>query len=346
MNPDDERQATANRWMVTMPTGGGKTRAFSLTAYWHLLQTPVEGEDEQGGPADGRFTPVPPDELERRLAELDNEVAEPLPEVIESLSDSSRFLAPAEGPPQEVKKVPHNRQRMLFAASFRQPGTTREQAQAERSYASRKRRADALQTGNPSLWAEVERAFSTVLYVGSTHQERLPRKLRPAEQSRFSDFIRSTDVWLDMLTEREVASQCRRETAAADCFTQPVRSWTVIQADQRLRAAVWEFCATLTSTITVYVDHTGAARDPNAALNSLIADATNVCATATNDGRWALLVTAPAAGSDAYPALIPPRLAVMELPGAPPRLDSGSSMPNDPDEELLRRLKSALGGAL
>ncbi|MFJ5064622.1 hypothetical protein ACIP96_35035 [Streptomyces nigra] len=343
MKPEDEWQVTADGEMTVIFMGGGKTEAAGLVAYWHSMHTPAEGEEESGGPDVERFTPVPEVELERRLAELKGLVVEPLPEEIEELSDSSRFLDPVEEtkePEKTAAKNPSHTFRPLRSKLHRLTvrSAFREDAQASHGLAAWKRHADA---GLADHWVEVQRAFSTVLYVGSIQDEPLRRKLRRTE-SPFSRLIFCADMWDDMFKEWERASERQREEVRH--YSTPSWSCALIQPDQTLRDAVRNVYFTQHYRVTICMDTTGAARDPNAALTSLIADATTFCATAAADGAWTLLVAAPAVGGDACPAPRPQRLAVMELPGAPPWLDSARPPTNAPDMELLSKLRSALGG--
>ncbi|MEV6179905.1 hypothetical protein [Streptomyces sp. NPDC052015] len=342
MKPEDERQVTADREMTVMFMGSGKSRTAGLMAYWRMMQTPVEGEDEPGGPADERFTPVSDEELERRLAELNDLVVEPLPEEIEELSDSSRFLDPVgetKEPDEATTADPHH----AFSPSPRRglrlaiASSASREDEAGQGLATWKRHADA---GLTDHWAEFQRAFSTVLYVGYSQVGTRARKRRT--ESPFSDLLFRRAMWDDMLKEWERASERKRQEVTH--YSTPSWSWALIRPDQPLRDAVRNVYFTHRYSVTVCVDNMGAARDPNAALTSLIADATTFCATTTDDGAWTLLAAAPAVDSDACLAPSPPRLAVMELPGAPPRLDSARPPTNEPDLALLRRLINALEG--
>jgi hypothetical protein len=107
-----------------------------------------------------------------------------------------------------------------------------------------------------------------------------------------------------------------------------------------LRDAVRTYFA-LPVSIMIVVDSVGAARDPIAALNSLIAEATSFSAAQADDGAWTLLVTAPAVAGECSHTMERPRLAVLELPGDPPpehqRLNS-----NTQSVKLLREIRNVL----
>ncbi|MER6112670.1 hypothetical protein [Streptomyces hirsutus] len=323
MKREDEQLMAGGKEFMVLAPGSGKTESANLMACWRLMQTPSEGEDEPGGPVDERFTPVSEEELERRLAALNDLTVEPLPVEIEELSDSSRFLAPVEET-QEPERVtrgtsPLGSRQPLRAWAPSRRGLFMESRLALPDVPVWGRHVDVFFSSN---WEEVQRTFSTVLYVGPVQGGSLSLKLRSTEGTLSPRwFFCRSDRWGDMFREWEQASERRREEGL---YYYSTSSWScaLIRPDQPLRDAVRNSTLTRHSAVDVFVDNTGASRDPNAALTSLIADATTFCITEADDGAWTLLVTAPAVGGDKHPAAGPPRLAVMELPGAPPGLSS------------------------
>ncbi|MFF3208655.1 MULTISPECIES: hypothetical protein [unclassified Streptomyces] len=358
MNYDDEQRLAADGATEVMYMGSGKTQSASLAAYWYLMQKPVAGEEEPGGAVGERFTPVPVEELKRRLAVLHERAVEPLTEEIEELSDSGRFLASDEETQESGEGTEEAGPSSNWAAQ-----------QAELRNEIRK---EIYTQGAPNLpiaawkryagdhysdyWEETRRSFSTVLLVGRA----LGRGMTPKKRRHSREIM---PLWLNsehMLIDRRFewprlleSLECRRpanfwdawdterERAAAEHRMEELRtsSCSLQSLDyERLREAVRTYL-TLRTSVTVVV---GAARNPDAALTSLIADATSFGTAETADGTWSLLVAAPPVAAGLCHEAGRPRLAVMELPGAPPGPNELWSDTNTDGNSILRRLIDAL----
>jgi hypothetical protein len=323
MSYDDERQHAADEANeVTIFMGGGKTYA-GLAAYWRVLQTPADGEDGTGGTVDERFTPVPDEELERRFAELDSKAIEPLPEEIESLSDGSRFLKGG----AEIEEAKNVTQAVVDGAAL-----YKSLAKLMKAWFQESEWFVDLSMNNlgDRHWQPAMRDFAAVLFVG--HGRITELKLSRCEMS-FSDeldYRRKGRGWK--------VSHGRSEELRALTYD------SLRAHREQLRDAVQTYSFVYRCHITVVVDNVGATRDPDAALTSLITEATDFGAAEANDGTWTLVMAAPVVAEEHSHAVAGPRLAVMELPGVPSR-ESAQQQNEiaDPEEsELLRRLMIAL----
>ncbi|MEU6258649.1 hypothetical protein [Streptomyces sp. NPDC047043] len=322
------------RYEMPSFVGSGKTYA-GLLAYWRLMQTPAEGEDVTGGAVDERFTPVSEEGLEQRIALLDSMIVSPLPEEIEDLADSSRFLASPEGEngATETGSRPGEEGSLLQAAArpARAPFMTSAEVVVDGM-------TEQSLIPVPYLRDEWVKAFSTVLLVWSGEGGTAVANWGRAAMARPITLYACEKVLNDPHTDYAAPRRAEFESL----------HYMVSSHNEQLRDAV-QSCFSLRTSITVVVDNVGAARDPNAALESLIADATCFGAAEDEDGTRALVVTAPPA-----PASLPavaqqcrhevvgrPRVAVMELPGDPPH-ESPQQKENGEPSALLKRLMKAL----
>jgi hypothetical protein len=325
MSYDDERQHPESKAHLVMSTGSGKT--LSMIAYWHLMQTPMEGEEGPGGTVDERFTPVPDEELERRLAALDELTVSPLPADIEGLSNSGRFLREPEA---EDARVLGERKQDVHSSSSEKGSHQGASPRLMRVYhgaSSRTSTSNALKWFAAQLrrpgqweeaWQEARHNYSAVLLVCAGENDIGTLKMKRSETPPTSWGDRCD--WLAYLADSRVVKRHREFTRDAEHSRATLRYLSYDSLSpygEFLRDAVRTYF-TLHVSITVVVDNVGAARDPNAALNSLIAEATSFSAAEVDDGTWTLLVTAPAVAGERSHTMGRPRLAVLELPGDPP----------------------------
>ncbi|MEV0487256.1 hypothetical protein AB0I69_42490 [Streptomyces sp. NPDC050508] len=344
MSYDDERQHEADEAEVTMFVGGGKTMSAGLVAYWYLMQTPVEGEDEPGGEVDERFVPVPEDELDRRLASLHERTVEPLPEDIESISGTDLYLSESE----EGEGDSDSHETASSDASY--ISLLSHLYRSALSPVDRSWRWPPDSLFNFGL-EEVGQEYSTVLLCSAGGS------IKSSGRGNFVPIISPWSRRRNWLTDRRADSyRCKHDfwwdrlcvywsERERDCERRRVDSESLMfepfhPRNEPLRDAM-QIYFTLHTTVTIVVDNLGAARDPNAALNSLIAEATSFSAAAADDGRWTLLVTAPAVRQECSHSVGRPRLAVMELPVDPPP-ESRQQNAIEESEVLLRRIRNEL----
>lgn len=361
MNYDDNRKRLTENWATeVMMMLDGKTLGAGLLAYWHLMQTPVEGEEEPGGPVDERFTPIPKEELEQRLAALGKVTVEPLSEEIEELSDSGRFLIPDE----KTQKPEEGTENIEAPSSSETAHHTDHSIALRKIYLestpigpndSWKRRAISHYSDS---WEETRRSYSAIFLVNCKRSRKpTPERLEAETQflfqpfsyevkrinprladARFLTHFRFT-LWNDPVMERKRKSAARN----MEEFESPLPCLPKSPMPCPPPSSYYERQNEVVHTsITIIVDNMGAAQDPNAALTSLIADATSFRTAETDDGAWSLLVTAPPIAAPCRHEVGGPRLAVMELPGAPPGPNDLRSDTNDDPEAFMRKLFEAL----
>ncbi|MFF3585004.1 hypothetical protein [Streptomyces mirabilis] len=343
---EDSRRDEAGRSKLMMFVGGGKTMSAGLMAYWHAMQTPVAGEDDPEGTADGRFTPLSDDELEQRLASLHDRTVEPLPEEIESLADSSTLNREGghEGAESAVKGVVH---KQLHWWDFSGPTASRFLGRAD--VFQDHCRAELTNACCDDL-EEATLYYSTVLVCKTIRPMVLPRRKQWLTDRRL-ERRRNAQAFWHALDGYECESNTWLEAGPDALSTQgqvpyvPCAPYTFTSSHEPLREAVQAYFThfTLRCDIKIVVDNVGAARDPNAALRSLIADATSFSAATDSAGRWALLMTAPAPREAPEHARGRPRVAVMELPVDPP---PGTELaPGNEESALMRTIVNSLVSA-
>ncbi|MFG2827805.1 hypothetical protein ACGFWI_10120 [Streptomyces sp. NPDC048434] len=301
----------ADRTYVTVSTGAGKTYSLALVAYWHLMQSPPDVEEPDFSAADD-FTPVPDDELERRLAEIDGGGVESLPEEIESISDSSLFLL-----------EPQDR----VDGSCAESGVTYRRPHLPSSFEQFHQR----HVSNFPFSAEItlekirsrSQANSPIIFVSfnlhasiRAFPSKLTDKYRRPDSHHLNWRIREPYThW------REGGGDLKRKEPTHDD-----------ELFRQLRHAVWE--SITRNAWTILVDELEEVHDPHEALYSLISTATMFTTATASDGSWSLVFAAPPdPGVDMcrhYVGRRQPQLAVMELPGNPP-------VSNEQQNEMMRR---------
>ncbi|MFI9155742.1 hypothetical protein [Streptomyces sp. NPDC053367] len=345
MKDEDKQLAAGRATEVVMGVGSGK--ALSMAAYWRLLGTHLKDEDETDGTGEERFAPLSDEELEQRFAALQEMTPEPLPEEIENLSDVSDFLLS-----DEVKEEDRESTQGSPKTIAANPGRGSRGLSPWPTAALRWPTPASLHGGE---WEEARRGFSAVLLVcaavgGSARARRVPVRNahRPQRAAPW------TDVLFDVRSFRALKERKLRTEPEWGALSPLVREPAGTNREL-LRDAVRTYFDMQPASIWIIVDNVGAAHDPGAALASLLADATSFAAAAGDDGRWNLLVTAPASTELCGHAVSRPRLAILQLPDDPPDLqpDSakshvGAGTPahepdsNDGSLELARRILSAL----
>jgi hypothetical protein len=289
----------ADRTYVTVFTGTGKTQNLALTAYWHLMQMPLDAEESDSSAADD-FTPVSDDELERRLSEIDGGGVEPLPEEIENLSDSSRFLL-----------EPQDRVDGFCGESgvtYRNSHLPSDFEQFHQRHLSDFSFFAEMTLKNIRSRSQVNSPFIFVSFNLRASIHAFPNKL--TEKYRQPDprhlYWRTREPCTHW---REANSDLKRKETTLDD-----------ELFRQLRHAVWE--SITRNAWTILMDDLEEAHDPREALYSLLSTATVFTTATASDGTWSLVFAAPldpGVGMCRHDVgRRQPRLAVMELPGKPP----------------------------
>ncbi|MER7937904.1 MULTISPECIES: hypothetical protein [unclassified Streptomyces] len=328
---------------LVMGIGSGKTE--SLIAYWHHMQTPAEGEDMVEGNAVGAFVPPSEADLQRRLASLHERVVEPLPEDIESLSDSSQFLD------EKNEESAAESQEVTPQEGESSPASRLEKGKYPYLQGGPLVAMDALLRYHFDLpfhvrdeWMDRMREFSVVLFCGfgkespSRKRRTRPRynfTLRPRSRSEHFFIRHRREEWADVL-----GSFNSDYVRTRDEHLREMTSSMLHPLQEPTRDLVQTYF-TVHTTCTIMVDNLGAARDPDAALRSLLRDATSLSASEEDDGRMTLLIMAPAASQPLGNDPARPRLAILELPNDGPA-DPRQPNQNGESTTLLRELRNAL----
>ncbi|MGW7090064.1 hypothetical protein ACWGH2_42145 [Streptomyces sp. NPDC054871] len=265
MSYDDERRDVVDGEDSALFRGAGPGQApgAHLLAAWHLMQCDDAPEDGEADAAAGEvdFVPLSDEELDERLAALDGMDPDPLPDVIENLSDAGQFLmddkAGDPGPATAAVRNIH-RTRYKQVHSLRYPGM-----HLGCTASSPVREFNRLDRDRSAVFVACLFPTADLKYEDSVRHLRVPE-------------IPDLRVW------KKAFLRGLRET----CYEQVLRETFGIPAE-RLRGAVRAYL--VREDLLIAVESAGALKNPRAELQALASRATSFTTAADEAGRWALL---------------------------------------------------------